>query len=129
MFDVRYFMRGSPRARVKVYLVDCDPLFRRDGIYLDTAGDVFTDTLDRAAAHAQSALLLARLLDWPVDVVHAHDAEAVPALLYRRAWYAGRQLPASFQSDLIMKGAVPAWWVFQPGLADRPASPQLDWRW
>jgi starch synthase len=37
--------------------------------------------------------MLPRLLDWPVDVIHSHDAEACPAMLYRRQWFAGRQLP------------------------------------
>ncbi len=93
MHDIRFHLRGSPRARVKVYLVECDRLFGRAGIYLDAAGEPFTDALARAAAHAQAALLLPRMLDWPVDAVHAHDAEAACALLYRRTWYAGRELP------------------------------------
>ena len=43
--------------------------------------------------HNQVALALPALLDWPVDIVHCHDAEAAPALLYRRQWYADRDLP------------------------------------
>ena len=93
MHDARYHLMGSPRSRVKIYLVDCPTLYGREGIYTDSRGDSFPDALARAALHGQAALQLAGLLDWPVDVVHAHDAEACPALLYRRHWYAGRGLP------------------------------------
>ena len=91
--DIRYHRRGSARSSVKVYLVECAPLFDRPGIYTDADGVGFADSLARASLHAQAALLLPRLLDWPVDIVHAHDAEAVPGLVYRRQWYADRDLP------------------------------------
>jgi len=42
---------------------------------------------------AQAALLVPGQLDWPVDVVHAHDAQAALAPVYRRQWFAGRGLP------------------------------------
>ncbi len=91
--DIRFYRCGSARAAVKVYMVECAPLFDRPGVYTDKNGEGFSDSLDRASLHAQAALLLPRLLDWPVDVIHAHDAEAVPALLYRRQWYAEREVP------------------------------------
>ncbi len=91
--DFRFWRRGSAQARVKIYLVECDDLFGRPGIYTQPGGDAFGDSLARASLHAQAALLLPRLFDWPVEVIHAHDAEAVPALLYRRQWYAERGLP------------------------------------
>jgi len=93
VYDIRFHRRGSARAGVKVYLVECAALFGRPGIYTDAAGEGFDDSLVRASLHAQAALLLPRLLAWPVDVIHAHDAEAVPGLLYRRLWYAKRELP------------------------------------
>ncbi len=91
--DIRFYRRGSARAAVKVYLVECDALFGKPGIYVDGKGEGFGDALARASLHGQAALLLPRLLDWPVDVIHAHDAEAVPGLLYRRHWYADREVP------------------------------------
>ncbi len=102
MHDVRFHMLGSPRAKVKIYLVECPSLFGREGIYVDDQGEVFSDSLARAAMHGQAALMLPRLLDWPVDVIHAHDAEAAPALLYRRHWYAGRGVPGPAGSLLTI---------------------------
>lgn len=93
MFDFRVHLRGSASSAVKVYLLEAEELYGRSGIYLDPAGRPHADSLQRAVLHGQAALMLPALLDWPVDIVHGHDAEAVPALLYRRHWYAGRELP------------------------------------
>ena len=102
MHDVRFFMRGSPRSKVKVYLIECPTLYGRNGVYADENGKAFADALARAALHGQAALLLARLLDWPVDVIHAHDAEAAPAILFRRHWYTGRGVPGPAGSLLTI---------------------------
>ena len=93
VYEARIHVRGSASAAVKIYLVSCDGLYGRQGIYTDAKGIGFADSIARAALHGQVALQLPRLLDWPVDIVHAHDAEAASALLYRRHWYAGQALP------------------------------------
>ncbi len=92
MHDIRHHVMGRGTGRLKVHLIEAD-LFDRPGIYTDANGEGFTDSLDRAALHAQAALQLPRLLEWPVDIVHAHDAAAVPAILYRHQWWGGRELP------------------------------------
>lgn len=92
MHDIRWHLAGTGRGAVKVYLVEAE-LFARAGVYTDAAGRGFADSLARAALHCQAALLLPRLLEWPVDVVHAHDAQAAPALVLRRELWAGRPLP------------------------------------
>lgn len=99
---VRIYRRGSARAGVKVYLVESAALFDRDGIYTDSAGDGFDDALERAALHAQVALQLPGLLDWPVDVIHCHDAAAVPGLLYRSQWYRDQELPGQARTVLTI---------------------------
>jgi starch synthase len=91
MVDIRFHVQGAAGGGVKVYLVECPELFSRPGIYADELGLGFSDALARASLHAQAALLLPRLLSWPADIVHAHDAHAVPALLYRAHWYPGPQ--------------------------------------
>ncbi len=91
--DIRFYIRGSASSSVKIYLVQCPTLFEKRGIYTYADGSGFEDSLQRASLHAQAALLLPRLLDWPVDVVHCHDATSAAAVLYRRQWYGGRNLP------------------------------------
>lgn len=92
MHDIRFHQLGAPNAAVKIFLV-ASGLFDRPGIYTDARGEGYPDSLARAALHTQAALLLPGLLEWPVDVVHAHDAASAPALVYRRQWYSGRGLP------------------------------------
>ena len=100
--DVRFFQRGAANAQVKTYLIAAEGLFGRSGIYTDHGGQGFPDALARASLHSQAALMLPMLLDWPVDVVHCHDAEAVPALLYRRLWYGGRSVPGPGRTVLTI---------------------------
>lgn len=88
MRDIRFFVLGRGSGRLQVLCVECESLFGRPGIYTDAA-----DAVQRWALLSQAALLVPRALEWPVDVVHAHDAQAVPVLLNRRLWYAGRGLP------------------------------------
>ncbi len=91
--DIRFHVRGSTSSAVKIYLVECPTLFADREIYTYGNGEGFEDSLLRSSVHSQAALLLPRLLDWPVDIIHAHDASSVPAILYRKQWYAGRRLP------------------------------------
>ena len=90
--DIRFHMLGSASAAVKIYLVQSE-LFDGRGIYTDERGEGYGDSLQRAALHTAASLLLPRLLDWPVDIVHAHDAASAPALVFRQQWYGGRALP------------------------------------
>ncbi len=93
MHNIRFHVRGSTSSAVKIYLVECSELFDQRGIYTYNDGTGFEDSLQRSNLHSQAALLLPQLLQWPVDVVHAHDASAVPSILYRQNWYTGKQLP------------------------------------
>jgi len=68
-------------AEYPVYLVDCPPLFRREGLYGE-AGVDYADNHLRFAVFARAALGVARSLFRP-DVLHCHDWQAglVPAYL------------------------------------------------
>ncbi|MCP4574448.1 MAG: glycogen synthase [bacterium] len=88
--DIRFHALARGARGVKIHLVESD-LFAGEDIYLD--GEDASKTLARTALHTQAALMLPRLLDWPVDIIHAHDATTVPALVYRRQWWAGREMP------------------------------------
>jgi starch synthase len=72
--------------RVRVYLVDHKPSFDRDGLYGDAKGD-YADNARRYALLGSAALALAAEFGaWP-DVVHGHDWQAGPAILFaKRRW-------------------------------------------
>ena len=95
MATLRYWRWDAAPQGVEVDLVECGPFFDRPGVYTDPDGQVFADTLARASALCQGALLLPHLLGWPADVVHAHDAQAALAPVYRQRWYGGRDLPGA----------------------------------
>ena len=93
MLHLSFWQWPAAPDGVAVDLVECEALYGRAGVYLDEAGHAFCDTVARASCLCQAALILPRLLDWPVDVLHAHDVHAALAPVYRRRWYAGRELP------------------------------------
>lgn len=67
---------------VRAFLVD-HPLFDRAGLYGDAAGD-YPDNALRFALLSRGALAVAQAVGFPPDVVHAHDWQAAPSLLYAR---------------------------------------------
>ncbi len=88
---VRLLERARPGRGPRVYLVDEPSVFGGD-VYA-YGGAASASPLERAGLLAQAALLLPGCLDWPVDIVHAHDAQAALAPVYRRQWFAGPALP------------------------------------
>jgi starch synthase len=78
---------GHPPAtpKVRVWLIDHPSSFDRDGIYGTPDGRDFPDNARRFALFGAAALTIAGELDlWP-HVIHGHDWQAGPALLYADA--------------------------------------------
>ena len=73
-----------------VYLLGNEQYFSRPGLYGDVYGD-FGDNLERFVFLCRGAVELARALDWPAQVVHAHDWQAalLPAYLATRPFDLG----------------------------------------
>ncbi len=81
-----YEGQSPSTPRVRVYLVDHKPSFDRDGLYGDARGD-YADNARRFALLGSAALAVcAEFGAWP-DVVHGHDWQAGPAILFaKRRW-------------------------------------------
>jgi starch synthase len=71
---------GQPQARI--WLIDHPPSYDRAGLYGAPGGDDFADNARRFALLGKASLAIADALDWWPDVVHGHDWQAGPALLY-----------------------------------------------
>lgn len=71
--------------RVPYFLVDCPPLYDRDGIY-GAGGADYPDNHVRFAVLARAALTLMRHVFRPA-VLHCHDWQAAPALVYLRTLF------------------------------------------
>ena len=94
--------------RVRVYLVDHPPSFDRDGIYGDAHGD-FADNARRFALLGAAALALAAEFGaWP-DVLHAHDWQGGPAILYAKRPWGNLPLPKTVFTlhNLAFQGLFP----------------------
>lgn len=72
-----------PNSSVKVYFIDHDGYFGRDGIYNDAYGEGFLDNDKRFVFFSRSCLQLAKALNFSPDVVHANDWQtaAIPVML------------------------------------------------
>ena len=70
---------------VYYYLLACDELFARDGLYGPNGGADYDDNARRFSVFCKAALALPRFIGWVPHVIHAHDWQAglVPALLER----------------------------------------------
>ena len=73
---------ASPKNPVKVYFIDHEIFFGRDGIYGTPAQTDFTDNSRRFFFFCKAAFQLCRKLDWYPDVLHAHDWPAAVAPVY-----------------------------------------------
>jgi len=67
---------------VKVYFIDHEIFFGRDGIYGNPAETDFIDNSRRFFFFCRASLQLCRKIKWYPDVLHAHDWPAAPAPVY-----------------------------------------------
>ena len=61
-----------PRSDARVYLLEHDALFDREGIY-GPAGGAYEDNLARYTLLSRGALSLCRYLDFTPEIIHVHD--------------------------------------------------------
>ncbi|MEK7413585.1 MAG: glycogen synthase GlgA, partial [Planctomycetota bacterium] len=96
---------------VPVYLLACNELFDRDGIYGPTQSQEYEDNVRRFSVLSKAALALPGAIDWMPHIVHAHDWQTglVPVLLQRGF---NRALPATRSvftiHNIAYQGAFPA---------------------
>lgn len=72
---------------VKVYFIENEAYFNRDGLYVDKNGD-YRDNLDRFSFFCRRALDLLKEIDFCPDILHLHDWQASLAAVYLKNLYA-----------------------------------------
>ncbi len=72
---------------VPCYLIECPPLFARDGVYAGEDGE-FPDNCVRYALLSRAAITIARRLFRP-QILHCHDWQGALAPIYMRSALAG----------------------------------------
>jgi len=72
--------------KVRVFLIESDKYFLRDGLYCDSFSNDFQDNPYRFAFFSRAALQLLRDMDFRPDVVHAHDWQTAAVCAYMKTW-------------------------------------------
>jgi starch synthase len=82
--DISYSVTGK---NIKVYFIENDKYFSRDGLYGDKTGD-YKDNLDRFSYYSKRALGLLKEIGFCPDIIHCHDWQASLIPVYLKALYA-----------------------------------------
>ena len=77
-----------PTARMQVYFIDNDDLFKRKAVLYDADDKLFPDTDVRSIFFVRGVLETVRKLGWAPDVIHCHGWMANLLPLYLKANYA-----------------------------------------
>ena len=64
-----------PQTAIPTYLIECAPLFDRDGLY-QVKGQDHPDNLERFSFFSQAVLRMLPALGWQPEVIHSHDWQA-----------------------------------------------------
>ncbi len=78
----------STVCKVPYFLVDCPPLYDRDGLYGDPGGEDYPDNHVRFALLARVALTIARYVFRP-GIIHCHDWQAALVPIFKRTVLGG----------------------------------------
>ena len=77
-----------PTARMQVYFIDNDDLFKRKAVLYDADDKLFQDTDIRSIFFVRGVLETVRKLGWAPDVIHCHGWMANLLPLYLKTNYA-----------------------------------------
>ncbi len=83
--DISYSVIGK---NIKVYFIENDSYFNRDGLYQDKAGD-YKDNLDRFSYYSRRALDLLKEINFNADIIHCHDWQSALIPVYLKTLYLG----------------------------------------
>ncbi|HXU69542.1 MAG TPA: glycogen synthase GlgA [Polyangia bacterium] len=120
-----YEGQAPSTPRVRVYLVDHKPSYDRDGLYGDAKGD-YADNARRFALLGAAALALAAEFSaWP-DVVHGHDWQAGPAILFAKQRWGDLPAPKTVFTlhNLAFQGLFPESVIDELGLPRHYYTPE-----
>jgi starch synthase len=80
-------MAGSPKKNpVKIYFIDHENFFGRDGIYGIPGEPDFLDNPRRFTFFCRAVFQLCRKIQWFPDILHAHDWPAALAPVFLKFW-------------------------------------------
>jgi starch synthase len=97
--DIKKSKEGLPYAiigkGIKVYFIENDAYFSRDGLYGDKNGD-HKDNIERFSFYSRRALELLKEINFKPDIIHVHDWQACLIPVYLKNIFAQQ----SFYKDI-----------------------------
>jgi len=81
--DISYAVVGK---NIKVYFIEKDLYFNRDGLYGDKTGD-YKDNLERFSYYSKRALDLLNEINFKADIIHCHDWQSALVPVYLKTLY------------------------------------------
>lgn len=108
---------------IKVYFIENDKYFHRDGLYGDKTGD-YPDNLERFSYYCRRTLELLKELNFQPDIIHAHDWQAGLLPIYLKTLYANDPFYASTKTMFTIHN------IGYQGLFPKEEFPKLglDWK-
>ncbi len=82
--DISFCVIGK---NIKVYFIEKNKYFDRDGLYQDKTGD-YKDNLERFSYYCLRALELLKEINFKPDIIHVHDWQASLIAVYLKTRYA-----------------------------------------
>jgi len=86
---------------IKVYFIENNAYYNRDGLYVDKKGD-YQDNLERFAYFCRRSLELLKEINFKADIIHAHDWQASLFPLYLKELYAHDQFYSKINTLLTI---------------------------
>ncbi len=96
--DVSYCRFGN---NIKVYFIESEKYFNRDGLYGDKNGD-HRDNLDRFAYYCRRSLRLLKEINFKPDIVHCHDWQSSLIPVYLKTVYNNDQFYKNIRTVLTI---------------------------
>ena len=88
-----------PNARLQVYFMDNEAMYKRKQTFHDEDGVFFQDNTERAIFFCKGALETVKKFGWPPDIIHVHGWMSALIPMYIKAYY--KKEPVFANSKLI----------------------------
>ncbi len=88
-----------PNARLQVYFMDNEDLFKRKQNFHDESGNLFKDNAERTIFFCKGALETVKKFGWPPDIIHVHGWMSALIPMYIKSYY--KKEPVFANSKII----------------------------
>ena len=117
--DISYAVIGG---NIKVYFIENDAYFNRDGLYGDKNAD-HKDNLERFSYFCKRTLLLLKEINFKADIIHVHDWQACLIPVYLKTIFAKDDFYKSIKTILTIHN------IGYQGLFSKEEFPKLGLDW